>query len=245
MDVFGGQSSMQTGSQKGQSDNALKTNYHGSAPLDGSIISETWLPGTTGMDCKLVHGDRWQEITGKMTQDVGGDKTSTYGGAFSETYNGEVTRTMNGSKLEENYNCLVERTYSLHAEEHFMAGRRQQNDVEELEIRNSKAEAIQGLSWEGAPYKIDTFGIDLSLAATKIDFATLLQLEFGPVGICLRAVLELGAAPIRVEYGGLSQDAKALENKIHSLTLGLSSLGVHCRTAGIHTGTLLGPNQFL
>jgi hypothetical protein len=34
----------------------------------GSITSLTGLAGTTGTDCKLVHGDRWQEIQGNMNE---------------------------------------------------------------------------------------------------------------------------------------------------------------------------------
>jgi hypothetical protein len=243
MDVFGGQSSMQTGSQKGQSDNSLAINYHGSALLN-LITSETFLPGTTGVDCKLVHGNRWQEIDGAMTQHVTDKKTSTYEKQFTETYKSDLTRDMYGS-VQENYWGTPTRDYYSKLTETFYQGHLQTNLHEELEIRTSKAEAVQGLLWEGAPYKIETVGIDLCAAGIKVDLATLLQWEFGPIGICNRAVLELETAPIKLEYGEMKQEAKAMENKIHSLTLGLSSLGVQCRTAGIHTGTLLGPNQFL
>lgn len=39
--------------------------YHG-------MTSASALSGTTGIDCKLVHGDRWQEIKGNMTEDYSG-----------------------------------------------------------------------------------------------------------------------------------------------------------------------------
>jgi len=34
----------------------------------GGITTVGALAGTTGVDCKLVHGDRWQEIKGNMTE---------------------------------------------------------------------------------------------------------------------------------------------------------------------------------
>ena len=244
MSVFAGQSGLQTGAQLGRSDSSLSTNYHGSAPLNSSIRSDTWLPGTTGVDCKLVHGDRWQEISGKMTQDIDGDKTSKYGGAFSETYSRGVTRNMYGS-VDESYYGLVDRSYSQHVEEHFMAGHTQQNDVEELEVRNSKAEVIQGLSWEGAPYKIDTVGIDLCVAGIKTDFATLLQLEFGPVGICSRAVLELGTSPIRLEYGGLTQEGKVLKSEMRVMKTAVGGLQTKVQALELSAANKLGPNQVL
>jgi len=226
MSAFGGVSNLQTGSQPGPSDSSLSANYHGSAPLNSSITSDTWLPSTTGADSKLVHGDRWQEITGKMTQYVGGDKNSTYAAGFTETYGGQVTRNMNGAGVEESYNCLVYRTYNAHFEEYFMAGHTQHNELEELEIRTSKTEVIENLCWECGPYKIDMFGIDVGVAGIKTDFATLLQLEIGPVGICTRAVLELGTSPIRLEYGGLTQEAKAMKSKIKAMDLEIAALGV-------------------
>jgi hypothetical protein len=34
------------------------------------------LSGTTGIDCKLIHGDRWQEIQGKLTENIKNDLTT-------------------------------------------------------------------------------------------------------------------------------------------------------------------------
>jgi hypothetical protein len=44
----------------------------------GSITTTTALAGTTGLDCKLVHGDRWQEIGGKMTEHYTDNVKSTF-----------------------------------------------------------------------------------------------------------------------------------------------------------------------
>jgi hypothetical protein len=49
-----------------------KLGNSGSLPW-GSFTSITGLAGTTGVDCKLVHGDRWQEIKGNMTEDYTGN----------------------------------------------------------------------------------------------------------------------------------------------------------------------------
>src|SRR4029077_6103672 len=40
----------------------------------GSIASDSALSGTTGTDCMLVSGDRWQEMQGKLTENYSGDK---------------------------------------------------------------------------------------------------------------------------------------------------------------------------
>jgi hypothetical protein len=168
------------------------------------------------VDCKLVHGDRWQEIKGAMTQHIYGQKASTYDGEFYETYNSGVTRIMNGA-VEEDYSGLVDRTYSLHVEELYMAGHQQQNYVEELEIRCWKAEVVENVSFETGPCKIDMVGLDLSVAGTAIDIAAVLQLELAPLGICVRPVLELGTAGFKLEYVGGNNEAKALESKLQLL----------------------------
>lgn len=61
-------------------DSSLTTNYKGSAPLNSTITQDSWLPGTTGLDCKLVHGDRWQELNGQLTENIASSATTNVGG---------------------------------------------------------------------------------------------------------------------------------------------------------------------
>ncbi len=235
MGAFSGASYVLTalGPKVGQSDNSLAINYQGSAPLN-TIALETFLPGTTGVDCKLVNGDRWQEITGKMTQDVGGDKTSTYGGAFTETYNGDVTRNMNGASFEENYYGAGGNTrdYYTHLEETFYLGHKQSNYVEELEVRTSKSEAIQQFSWESNPCKAEALGFGFTIAGVDIGIATILQFESGVFGISFRG-LELGYSGFRFEYGGLTQEAKAMKSVIDTLEVEVGALVVDSRALSV------------
>ena len=43
----------------------------------GGITTVGALSGTTGVDCKLVHGDRWQQIIGNMTENYTGNVNTT------------------------------------------------------------------------------------------------------------------------------------------------------------------------
>lgn len=81
----------------------------------GGVTTSSGLAGTTGADCKLVHGDRWQQIDGShnetvsvnVTTSIGGNETRTVMGSTTESYIGNVaktitanyTRTIIGSEL--------------------------------------------------------------------------------------------------------------------------------------------------
>jgi hypothetical protein len=43
----------------------------------GGITGTSALAGTTGVDCKLIHGDRWQQILGNMTENYTGNVNTT------------------------------------------------------------------------------------------------------------------------------------------------------------------------
>lgn len=236
MSIFGGQSDNQTalGTQVGSSDNSLATNYHGSAPLDSTIKSETWLPGTTGVDCKLVHGDRWQEIKGAMTQHVQDTKTSTYDKEFTETYGNDVHRSMHGA-VDESFCAEVTRDYYAHLDETFEQGHTQKNLHEELEFRTSKAE-IMGFLFETTPLKIEMLHTGVSVGV--------LQMELGGVGICAH-VGELQVAGWKEECEGLKETISALKSHIHTAKVVLQGLESKIMSALVHSGPTVGVNSNL
>lgn len=256
MSVFGQQSTTNTemATGLGQSDYSLTTNYNGSAPLNispppppsspFSITSDSWLPGTTGVDCKLVHGDRWQEIEGNMTQHVAQNKTSTYDGNFGETYKGNVDRVMWGQTFTETYHTLDDlcsRDYNGHATETFHAGHTQINKHEELETRSSKAEAIQEFSLELNWRKFEFLGLATTCSLGEVSAAV--------AGTCFRGA-ELILAGSKFEFGvykkegfAYGDEIKALKNEIHAMKIGVNKLRFHLIELGIYTGPIWGPNQ--
>ena len=244
MSTFGGVSNLKTGAQPGPSDSSLSANYHGSAPLNSSITSDTWLPSTTGADSKLVHGDRWQEITGKMTQHVDGDKTSTYGGTFTETYNSDLTRNMNGS-ASEHYFGGVGRDYLGRPTELYFAGKEEHNEADGLETHVYKAEAIASVAWEAVPLKVETLGLNIvTTIAGEVNVTSGFQLEAGTLGMDFHGIT-LESSLSHHEFGLLKEHAEALKNEISALHTGLFNLACRCGIGGIHTGFIIGPNQFL
>ncbi|HYB62062.1 MAG TPA: hypothetical protein VEH50_11360 [Methylomirabilota bacterium] len=244
MSTFGGVSNLKTGAQLGPSDSSLSANYHGSAPLNSSITSDTWLPNTTGADSKLVHGDRWQEITGAMTQHIHDKKTSTYDQEFTETYNSDVTRNMNGA-ASEHYFGGVGRDYLARPTELYFAGKEEHNEADGLETSVYKAEAIASIAWEAVPLKVENLGLEIvTTFVGEVSVSSGLQLEAGSFGMDFHGIT-LESSLSHHEFRILKEHAEALKSEIGALHHVLGFLKCSCRDAGIHTGTILGPNQFL
>ena len=70
MGVFDGQTKTRRAVADPITDKALPP--AGSLPW-GAITSPTALPGTSGVDAWLVHGDQWHEITGSLTENFAGN----------------------------------------------------------------------------------------------------------------------------------------------------------------------------
>jgi len=68
----------------------------GGALTYGAMTTLTALAGTTGVDCKLVTGDRWQEIAGNMTEHYTLIVTSTIDQDWNTTVNRNWTINVNG-----------------------------------------------------------------------------------------------------------------------------------------------------
>jgi hypothetical protein len=63
----------------------------------GGITGESAVAGTTGADCKLVNGDRWQQISGNHTENIDIDLQSTVSGNQVHTVTGNETIQIAGN----------------------------------------------------------------------------------------------------------------------------------------------------
>jgi hypothetical protein len=66
----------------------------------GGITGASGVAGTTGADCKLVNGDRWQQVSGNHTENLGGNLMSTITGNQTHTTSGNQTVTVTGDHNE-------------------------------------------------------------------------------------------------------------------------------------------------
>ena len=93
-----------------------------------SITSDSALSSTTGIDCMLVHGDRWQEMKGSLTENYQVDKKITVKGKHTETItgnrsititSGNMDRTVSAGgvkdKVGQSHECTVGMNYKMQA----------------------------------------------------------------------------------------------------------------------------------
>jgi hypothetical protein len=107
----------------------------------GSITGTSAVSGTTGVDCMLVSGDRWQQMTGNLTEHYSANKTIKVQGKHDETVqgnhsltvtagnqsisiaSGNVSRSVPSGKVSDrigqNYDVTVNMSYSLTASMNF------------------------------------------------------------------------------------------------------------------------------
>jgi hypothetical protein len=90
------------------------------------ITSSSALSGTTGVDCMLVHGDRWKEMKGSLTENYTNDKKITVKGRHNETISGnrditvqsDVTHTVSGGqtdRISQSHQAQVGMNYEMKA----------------------------------------------------------------------------------------------------------------------------------
>ncbi len=84
------------------------------------ITGTTALAGTTGIDCKLVHGDRWQEIKGNMTEHYTLNVKTTIDQNWTILVNGQMFLTVMQGFTEQEYGP-VNRTYQMVVNDTFLS----------------------------------------------------------------------------------------------------------------------------
>jgi hypothetical protein len=130
MGVFDGATKVKRAVPDPETDHTLPP---GGALSWGAVPSAGGLAGTTGADCKLVHGDRWQEIDGSMTENFKNDvktriiqdeKHAVLGNQVLSVI-GNVTATIHGATTTLN-SGPVDRTYVSDTIEQFSSAHHQE-----------------------------------------------------------------------------------------------------------------------
>lgn len=166
------------------------------------------LAGTTGIDCKLVHGDRWQEIAGAMTEHFTGDVTSNVDGNVGHTVGMNETR-----------NIALELTETVQGEATLNYSDRRTLNVyvkDEVNVYGSREVLITGLDEE-------TYNVH-----REIDEPTKFETVFSETGwktfileLCPLKVescgLHVGVTVLNVEAEILEQTGKGICNRIGGL----------------------------
>lgn len=243
MSVFSQESQVLTkmGAELGQSDNSLTKNYKGSVPLDSSITSDTWHPNTNAVDCKIIHGDRWQDISGNMTQHIHAKKTSTYDGEFKDTYNSDVTRDMFGTVTETYYDS-ENRTHCGKVDETNLDVMTQEDPAPKFEHKAWVAEAVGG-EFHTVGGKAEFLGAGATFAGGEVKGVgvgiDVCGLDVGIKGL----VMEMNIAKDGFHFAKI--EAEFLKNKLEPLLVKLGIMHSKAQAAETSTGAALGPNQVM
>ena len=73
-----------------------------------NMTSTAAMGGTTGVDSKLIHGDRWQEIKGNLTEHI------------AENLKTNIDKIQKWTVHEDSHNTIDGKTYNLYREEAFL-----------------------------------------------------------------------------------------------------------------------------
>ncbi len=211
MNVFNNEIKLDRKTKDPQTDNALPP----SGSLDWSKIGEKdafkgvdgKVAGATGVDCKLIHGDFWEDVAGEkkvvVTKDetrhvmenrettIGEDETFTIIGDFNETVTGEHMTLNVGEKTEVHMNANMKEKVNETLETHWNTEIVLKQWI--VEVAVGKAEAIGML---GAVHLVKVEGVGLLMEGLGV---------------------KLGVSGFDNEIHGLESEIKAMESHIGAL----------------------------
>jgi hypothetical protein len=179
-----------------KADNSLTTNYKGSAPLNATITQHDWLPTTNGLDCKLIHGDRWQEILGSMTEHFTGTVTTNIDTDDHLKVGGVRTVDITGNFTENyfsNYTADIWQTANIHY--HAAA-------TTSVDGTANLAQNAPAFTWNG-PANYQNFGFQWVFCGSQIQILTTALNVVPTVQIGVTG-LNIGAAGIGVDLQGIA-----------------------------------------
>ena len=181
------------------------------------------LQGQTGSDCKLVHGDRWQQIDGSQTEKINEDLTSDIMKNEVWTVHENYTTTVDG-KTVDTRNEDVKEFY--HADSHFEYFLEHTDQHREKDHQRNPTHTFDMLNIEGE-YK----NVDLAIKATafeakglSIDAIVLKGEAWGAGAEAFGA--QVGAGGYENAVCGYSAQEKALDHRLE---------GMENEIKGIHT----------
>jgi Gp5 C-terminal repeat (3 copies) len=195
-----------------------------------AIATPAALAGTVGVDCKLVHGDRWQQITGSVTEfvsgsvltnilqnhtlNVTGNRTKQVTGNHTETICGVCNESMLGPHMQTNVGPRNNTLVAPRTESHSATSQHTQpaNFIRVIQ---------QKVHWETFTYKSGMVKLDV--------FATAIGL-FG--------ILKMDATPIKLEISGISLKNREILVKIQKVTQDIKIAGAKMLVTGALIGLL-------
>ena len=165
MDAFDADPKTATRSHGGANDHAAPP-WKTMSP--GGMNATGGLAGTTGIDAKLIHGDRWQQIDGKQTETINQDLVTHIKQNETWTVDEDLTVQINGTtednrikEVNEYFHAISRFEYlhehtDLHQEQDHTINPTHTFDIlsTEIEVKNLDV-ALKGASVEGKGAVVD------------------------------------------------------------------------------------------
>ena len=202
----------------------------GSLAGGAAIATPTALAGTNGVDCKLIHGDRWQEINGNETDDITGNLMTTIDGDENRLLLGNLETTVMEKTKDDRFGLYLGQYFEGSTFNYFHT-RTENHTAEEQEHQPTGHNEV---TKEENKEKEKSYHFDLH----KEDFAgfslggTLIKIEgTGTAAEVFGAKTGLGG----IEATGLGwrEKSEALETKLDAVATWFS--GVHAEAGGPDT----------
>ncbi len=241
MATFGADSQTETELATGlpKADDSLTRNYKGSAPMDSSITSDTWIPGTNGIDCKLVRGNFFQQIgkageeDAQVTTSIQGQESYTISGNRTSTVQGDDTETIYGQSTYTYYDSQSN-TFSQTVTADYSSPLQVQQPTNWMVNATSTGLTYDFLFQAGVlAIQLFVFNIQISLQQYQIAVSNfqIAAINFAPDGF-------------KVHWAALESKIEAFGSWLHGFQLksGASKAQVF---GGIITTLIVGPNQIL
>jgi hypothetical protein len=200
----------------------------------GGMASATGLAGCNGIDAKLVHGDRWQQIDANFTEQVNadekitilgnvtrmvvGNRTLTTVGNVTSTIVSNNNETVVGSTIRTHVGAAAHTYVSNHVATHASPQNRFEPGVY-LHFVVDKLWAGNSLKNIGM-LKFEFFVNKTSIAVTNID---------------IRPVLSFALTGINIQFAGFSNAGRGLQNKVAALQFKVDAMEMEAEMVELGT----------
>lgn len=195
----------------------------GSLAGGAAIATPTALAGTIGVDCKLIHGDRWQEIVGNETDDITGNLKTTIEGDEKRLLMGDLDTTVMGKTKDDRFGMYLGEYFSASTFNYFHTRTENHTAQEQEHQPTSHAEVIneekkeKKESFEATAHKEELTGFSIGGTGVKIEGVITAAEVFGA---------KAGMGGIEATGLGWRHKSEALESKLDALAAKITGADV-------------------
>lgn len=192
----------------------------------GAMPALSALSGTLGIDVKLIHGDRWQQIEGNETDFIIKNLARTVDGDEKRLLVGDLDTTVIGRTKDDRFDLFLGNFYEASTFNYFHH-RLENHTAEEQEHQPTahrevieKEEKKKENSFESTWHKEEVVGFSAGFTATKLEGLGVATEGFGA----------------KAGMGGIEATGIGWKNKAEALETRLNAFAAKCTGAEVESG---------